>query len=80
VANPTRGIQYAAEDVRGSVARGLQPMGGVPALNNPLPAPVVAKNGSGPDILGDGQINENRTPDALSDRYGTQPIPDSWPQ
>ena len=62
MANPSRGIQYAPDERAGMVGRGLAPMGGVPALNNPLPPPVVPKNGTGPDILGDGEINTNRTP------------------
>lgn len=80
MANPSRGIQYAPDERAGMVGRGLAPMGGVPALNNPLPPPVVPKNGTGPDILGDGEINTNRTPDALSDRYGVEPISPNWPQ
>jgi hypothetical protein len=55
-------------------------MGGVPALNNPLPPPVAPKNGLAEAGDGDDSINSNQTPDALSSRYGTQPIPDSWPQ
>ena len=39
------GIQYAPDEINGGAGRGLRPMGGVPALNNPLPPPVQPKNG-----------------------------------
>ena len=74
------GIQYAPDEINGGAGRGLRPMGGVPALNNPLPPPVQPKNGLAEAGDGDPSINVNQTPDALSDRYGTQPVPDSWPQ
>lgn len=77
--NPTRGIQYAASDNPGG-GRGLNPMGGVSAITNPLPTPALEKNGTGPDLNGANELNAgdfSTTP--LMDQYQTQSIPD-WSQ
>jgi hypothetical protein len=80
MAVPTQGIKYAAEDGP-SVGRGLAPMGGVPAITNPLPMPVVPKNGAAEDILGDNEINAGVQPQTpILERYANQPIPSEWPQ
>jgi len=74
---PTRGIQYAASDNPGE-GRGLQPMGGVPAITNPLPNPALEKNGEGPDLNGSNDINQGIQPDVLSADYQSQ-APGPWP-